>query len=494
MKKFAFLFVSGFLGTAFAAKPSITVSSFSQDPVTRTFTVNYTLSGEPAVVTMGAETNGVALPETAFAAVTGDANRLMQPGSGRTLKWCPPAELGFGPFDAGEVKIALKAWPTNSPPDYMVIDLAFHDDASRIRYYTCKENLPCDPSDACYKTDYLVMRRIPAAGTTWRMGSPSTEPNRRLLAGAADNEEDTHYVKLTNDYYLAIYPTTTYQNFLLTDITSSSANYYWWQRDSENTARVEHGYDWPIGHVQQVFWRGYFHTDSCTVSNTVFKFWPRDGHAIDDWVAGGLKCPQCGKGYSNSNVGNQLRFYTMRKKYGLMFDFPTEAQWDFACRGGAGGEGPLYKVGDRTPEIDEIAWYVGNSSNVVYDAKLKQNVSYATPHPVGLKMPNNYGLYDMIGNISEWCIDWRWRPANSSNVIINDGLQKHMWHDIDKNSTQERLVRGANFSCPLGFCRAAFRAYTGPSNLNAKLGTADANCVLCGQIGYRIWLPCHAVK
>ena len=64
---------------------------------------------------------------------------------------------------------------------------------------------------------------------------------------------------------------------------------------------------------------------------------------------------------------------------------PTEAEWEFAARGGKDGQ---IRYGD----MEAISWYRGNSAN--------------KPHPVGLKAPNAYGLYDMLGNVGEWCSDW----------------------------------------------------------------------------------------
>lgn len=65
------------------------------------------------------------------------------------------------------------------------------------------------------------------------------------------------------------------------------------------------------------------------------------------------------------------------------YRLPTEAEWEYACR--AGTAGPRYG------ELDEIAWYVDNSDG--------------RPHAVGLKAPNPWGLYDMLGNAFEWCWD-----------------------------------------------------------------------------------------
>jgi len=63
---------------------------------------------------------------------------------------------------------------------------------------------------------------------------------------------------------------------------------------------------------------------------------------------------------------------------------PTEAEWEFACRGGT--------ITSRYGDLDSIAWHAGNSAG--------------RTHPVGAKLPNGFGLYDMIGNVWEWCSDW----------------------------------------------------------------------------------------
>ena len=74
---------------------------------------------------------------------------------------------------------------------------------------------------------------------------------------------------------------------------------------------------------------------------------------------------------------------------------PTEAQWEFACR--AASTAPLYSGLELTgeegacPNVDALAWYGENSGN--------------TTHPVGEKLPNGWGLYDMLGNVEEWCED-----------------------------------------------------------------------------------------
>ena len=108
---------------------------------------------------------------------------------------------------------------------------------------------------------------------------------------------------------------------------------------------------------------------------------------------------------------------------GLNFTLPTEAQWEFAARGGNLTHGYLY-AGSAT--LDDVAWYVGNSDNVL--------------HEVATKAPNELGIFDMCGNIAEWCLDdvydYTSEPQvdpTHPNVTNNNMLRSSAWDDVAKD-------------------------------------------------------------
>ncbi|MCX7046253.1 MAG: formylglycine-generating enzyme family protein, partial [Candidatus Sumerlaeota bacterium] len=133
----------------------------------------------------------------------------------------------------------------------------------------------------------------------------------------------------------------------------------------------------------------------------------------------------------------------MSEKTGKTYCLPTEAQWEYACQAGAKGE---YCFGDSESQLKEYAWFGNNSRRET--------------HLVGQKKPNQWGLYDMHGNVYEWCADWY-------GCYV---LEKQR-NPRGPSSGSFKVLRGGSWnSCP-DVCRSAYRynLYS-PESLSSSLG------------------------
>ena len=128
----------------------------------------------------------------------------------------------------------------------------------------------------------------------------------------------------------------------------------------------------------------------------------------------------------------------LSKKEGHRYRLPTEAEWEFACRAGTSTQ---FNLGDGKEALDLAGWY--------HDAKNEA-------HPVGQKRPNAWGLYDMHGNVWQWCADW-YAAYPAAPVTDPHGPEK----------AEQRVCRGGSWmSVPPRNCRSALRGYGPPSVRN----------------------------
>ena len=139
---------------------------------------------------------------------------------------------------------------------------------------------------------------------------------------------------------------------------------------------------------------------------------------------------------------------------GYKFTLPTETQWEYAAAGGVEKRGCKYSGSD---ELDEIGWYGDSGKGKDKDKNASAQVKGET-HPVAGKKPNELGIYDMSGNVWEWCLDDYSGDSSQTRAeerLVISGTSKKG----EKVFCQYRTVRGGSWSKGARFCRVAARSY-----------------------------------
>lgn len=153
------------------------------------------------------------------------------------------------------------------------------------------------------------------------------------------------------------------------------------------------------------------------------------------------------------------------KKYRL----PTEAEWEYACRAGsrtafANGQISQEFCTPVDPVLDQITWYCGNSG-------YKNPPDVLRPHPVKTKQPNAWGVYDMHGNVQEWCLDFcGWKSGWVGRTGAVTSTYKDNIVDPLSKEGDHRIFRGGGWYQPPRHCRSAKRSYYKSKTKRNSLG------------------------
>ena len=322
-------------------------------------------------------------------AISGDgANAPVKPGKHR-MTWDVTAD--YPGFNSTAFTVKMTALTGGAP--YMVVDLSGGVDALSypVSYLS---SVPAGGWTDEYKTTKLVLRLIPPG--TFMMGSPSDELGHNIMA-----KEALHQVTLTKPFYIGVFELTQKQWEL---VMGSTPSYY--KGDVRPVEQVS--YDTIRGTVNGAAWPTHNQVDA------------------------------------NSFMGR------LRSKVNMLFDLPTEAQWEYACRAGTAtalNSGKNLTGTETCANMAEVGRYGKNTG----DGK----GGYSEHTKVGSYLPNAWELYDMHGNVAEWCLDWWVDNLGASAMIDPKGA----------TSGSYRLVRGGcweDYSSNNGVaakCRSAFRSY-----------------------------------
>ena len=182
---------------------------------------------------------------------------------------------------------------------------------------------------------------------------------------------------------------------------------------------------------------------------TLSDYWIAETQVTQElWQAVMGKNPSRFKGEHNLPVENvswidcQIFIERLNELTGRNFCLPTEEQWEFAARGGIIGKGKGFRYAGRNYDLEMIAWYKKNSEGKT--------------HPVAKLIPNQLGLYDMSGNVWEWCMN----HYNGITYRVQDY----------KINFPPRVFRGGGWDCDENLCRVSIRDFDWPFNTSDTCG------------------------
>ena len=447
--------------TAQAAVPRVSNTQMAQ-AANRLVTITYTLTDAPAVVTLDIETNVTGTAE--WASIGGEAlwnakgdvwrkvgNDLAigQTFSG-TIHWRPDLSWPDHKIADGGARAVLTAWALDNTPDYMVVDLAA---ANTVRYYPGVDFLPGSTpgqkgtvtNNPAYKTSKLLMRKIMAAGVEWTMGSADGEPNRDATL------ETPHVATLSNNYYIGVFEVTQAQ---------------WSNIATNNRAEVHYTVDGAMRPME-----------GCCFNHIRIRTNTAKYNASDPEIAN----------FTWPNSPAPLSFLGMlRSKTGVDFDLPSESQWEFACRAGNGSgfwnNGSAIKNNGTSADenLDKLGRYANGAVSNNESQGPYYNGNANGTAIVGTYEPNDWGLYDMHGNVFEICLDWF--EANIATATDASGKLYGGRVNIDPSNPScylsgasvsgegQHVIRGGSWYYSADKNRPAYRRAVDPRTRNNHTG------------------------
>lgn len=450
-----------------AVVPDVESVEMGQDLPSRLVTIRYSLSSQPAVVTLDIETNVVANGTTVgWASIggehiwnaEGDVWKKVETLNG-VITWRPDQSWkgadgkGFK-VDGVTYKARAKvtAWAMDNTPDYMVVDISSAAQQNTQTYYPAVEFLPgaelgqrgAVTNNPAYKTSKLVMRKIMAKGVNWTMGATASETQRDVVS--TDGREKTHPVALTSNYYIGIY-----------EITQSQ----WSEVFPSSTARAFFTTEGAMRPMEQVSYNEIRNSATAT-ANTEFD-WPHDPNPA-------------------SFLG------LLEDRTGIKFDLPSEAQWEFAARSGRGSgywnDGSAILNGISDANLAKLGRYLYNGGRINGSGEptASSGVTNATAI-VGTYKANDWGLYDMHGNVWEWCLDWLSNDISSLSGAVNidsENPQSPLSAGTNAALPPNRVRKGGSWDFGAGYSRPSCRVGSRPNvNTGSTTGKATGFRVVC---------------
>ena len=434
----AVLAAVAFAASSSADVPEITSVTMSQDKRTRLVTVSYTVTNAPAVVTLDIETNCVDGAEVKWASIGGAHIQTFSPDSAvwqrveedgtYWIRWHADQDWPDRRVSGSGARAVVTAWATNNTPDYMAVDITVAGGGS-VRWYPGADFVPGGVTNsATYRTGALLMRKIVARGVTWNMGSVGE-------AGRLAAKEVLHTVALSNNYYIGVFPVTQAQWALV-------------ETSRQRPSKFTYEGAWAMRPVEYVCYNEIRQNGGNSTGDNAAFNWPHEPN--EDSFLGKLK-----------------------RRTGIYFELPTEAEWEFACRAGNGeghwGDGSDYMGASTCTNMPgrytKNGGYVGGTAVPSYTCGKENGTAVCGTHS-----PNSWGLYDMHGNVWELCLDWY------ADDITKIGGAANIDQETPANalSTQSagtaRVRRGGSWSNEPQHARSAYRNMSGRGDRGDNVG------------------------